>query len=43
MFGGNAWLVLGVPVSGGLLYKEEFDCMMRNGESYAHASKIDLI
>lgn len=30
MFGGNAWLVLGVPVSGGLLYKEEFDCMMRN-------------
>lgn len=32
-FGGNAWLVLGVPVSGGLLYKEEFDCMLRNGES----------
>ena len=30
MFGGSAWLVLGVPVSGGLLYKEEFDCMMRN-------------
>lgn len=28
-FGGNAWLVLGVPVSGGLLYKEEFDCMQR--------------
>ncbi len=38
MFGGSAWLVLGVPVSGGLLYKEEFDCMMRNGKSYAHAS-----
>ena len=32
MFGGVAWLVLGVPVSGGLLYKEEFDCMMKNGE-----------
>lgn len=32
MFGGSAWLVLGVPVSGGLLYKEEFDCMLRNGE-----------
>lgn len=32
MFGGSAWLVLGVPVSGGLLYKEEFDCMMRNGK-----------
>lgn len=31
-FGGRAWLVLGVPVSGGLLYKEEFDCMLRNGE-----------
>lgn len=30
-FGGKAWLVLGVPVSGGLLYKEEFDCMLRNG------------
>jgi len=30
MFGGTAWLVLGVPVSGGLLYKEEFDCMLRN-------------
>jgi len=32
MFGGSAWLVLGVPVSGGLLYKEEFDSMMRNAE-----------
>lgn len=30
MFGGSAWLVLGVPVSGGLLYQEEFDCMQRN-------------
>lgn len=30
MFGGSAWLVLGVPVSGGLLYKEEFDCMLHN-------------
>lgn len=30
MFGGNAWLVLGVPVSGGLLYDEEFACMQRN-------------
>eukprot|EP00579_Thalassiosira_antarctica_P001893 CAMPEP_0201871316 /NCGR_PEP_ID=MMETSP0902-20130614/4265_1 /ASSEMBLY_ACC=CAM_ASM_000551 /TAXON_ID=420261 /ORGANISM="Thalassiosira antarctica, Strain CCMP982" /LENGTH=397 /DNA_ID=CAMNT_0048397265 /DNA_START=29 /DNA_END=1222 /DNA_ORIENTATION=+ len=29
-FGGSAWLVLGVPTTGGLLYKEEFDCMMRN-------------
>lgn len=27
----SAWLVLGVSVSGGLLYKEEFDCnMLRN-------------
>ena len=31
-FRGNAWLVLGVPVSGGLLYKDEFDGMMKNGE-----------
>ena len=30
MFGGAAWLVLGVPVTGGLLYKEEFDAMMQN-------------
>jgi ferredoxin--NADP+ reductase len=30
MFGGTAWLVLGVPVTGGLLYKEEFDAMMEN-------------
>jgi len=32
MFGGTAWLVLGVPTSGGLLYKEEIDAMMQNGE-----------
>lgn len=30
MYGGVAWLVLGVPTSGGLLYKEEFDAMMQN-------------
>ncbi|KAL7528144.1 hypothetical protein ACHAWF_002456 [Thalassiosira exigua] len=30
MFGGDAWLVLGVPVTGGLLYQEEFNCMTRN-------------
>eukprot|EP00559_Dactyliosolen_fragilissimus_P007686 CAMPEP_0184859224 /NCGR_PEP_ID=MMETSP0580-20130426/4222_1 /TAXON_ID=1118495 /ORGANISM="Dactyliosolen fragilissimus" /LENGTH=434 /DNA_ID=CAMNT_0027355729 /DNA_START=271 /DNA_END=1575 /DNA_ORIENTATION=+ len=28
LFGGTAWLVLGVPVSGGLLYNEEIDYMM---------------
>ena len=27
VFGGTAWLVLGVPTTGGLLYKEEFDAM----------------
>ena len=32
MFGGTAWLLLGVPTSGGLLYKEEIDAMMQNGE-----------
>lgn len=32
MFGGSAWLVLGVPVRGGLLYDEEFDFMVKNGE-----------
>lgn len=30
MYGGTAWLVLGVPVTGGLLYKEEFDAMLEN-------------
>lgn len=30
VFGGTAWLVLGVPTSGGLLYKDEIDAMMRN-------------
>lgn len=30
MFGGTAWLVLGVPTTGGLLYKDEFDCMQQN-------------
>lgn len=30
MFGGTAWLVLGVPTSGGLLYKPEFDAMLKN-------------
>eukprot|EP00551_Chaetoceros_affinis_P012830 CAMPEP_0203668982 /NCGR_PEP_ID=MMETSP0090-20130426/5461_1 /ASSEMBLY_ACC=CAM_ASM_001088 /TAXON_ID=426623 /ORGANISM="Chaetoceros affinis, Strain CCMP159" /LENGTH=433 /DNA_ID=CAMNT_0050533545 /DNA_START=120 /DNA_END=1421 /DNA_ORIENTATION=- len=30
MFGGTAWLVLGVPTSGGLLYKQEFDAMLQN-------------
>jgi hypothetical protein len=42
MFGGSAWLVLGVPVSGGLLYKEEFDCMMRNGESSYKCNISDI-
>lgn len=32
MFGGMAWLVLGVPTSGGLLYKDELDAMIYNGE-----------
>jgi ferredoxin--NADP+ reductase len=27
MFQGRAWLILGVPVTGGLLYKEEWDAM----------------
>ncbi len=34
MFGGTAWLVLGVPTSGGLLYKQEFDAMLQNGEFF---------
>lgn len=30
MYSGNAWLVLGVPVSGGLLYPEELQAMQQN-------------
>jgi len=30
MFNGQAWLVLGVPVTGGLLYPEELNAMMQN-------------
>ena len=29
-FTGTAWLVLGVPVAGGLLYREEIEAMQRN-------------
>jgi ferredoxin--NADP+ reductase len=39
MFGGSAWLVLGVPVSGGLLYDEEFDFMVKNGELHMQLQK----
>merc|ERR1712151_741403 len=30
MFGGTAWLILGVPVTGGLMYKEEIDYMVQH-------------
>ena len=33
MFDDQAWLVFGVPVSGGLLYTEEVDCTQRNADS----------
>lgn len=33
MFQGNAWLILGVPTTGSLLYKPEFDSMIRNDNS----------
>jgi len=29
MFQGTAWLVLGVPTTGGLLYQQEFEAMMK--------------
>jgi ferredoxin--NADP+ reductase len=32
MFNGRAWLVLGVPVTGGLLYPEELDVMRHNSD-----------
>ena len=33
MFSGTAWLILGVPTTSGLLYKEEFDAMQENSIS----------
>lgn len=33
MFQGNAWLILGVPTTGGLLYPQEFQAMQQNGTS----------
>jgi len=38
MFGGSAWLVLGVPTTGGLLYKEEIDAMLKN----AHPDQLQV-
>jgi len=31
MFQGNAWLILGVPTTGGLLYPQEFQAMQQQG------------
>jgi ferredoxin--NADP+ reductase len=33
MYTGNAWLILGVPTTGSLLYKPEFDSMLRQTTS----------
>ncbi len=41
MFGGTAWLVLGVPTTGGLLYQEEFDAMLSNASAGSGTLKID--
>jgi sulfite reductase alpha subunit-like flavoprotein len=43
MFGGSAWLVLGVPVSGGLLYDEEFEFMVKNGELRAENKRHSTV
>ena len=32
MFQGQAWLILGVPVTGGLLYKQELDSMLTSSD-----------
>ena len=42
MFGGTAWLVLGVPTTGGLLYKEEFDAMLRNAEAIPGSGSLKI-
>jgi ferredoxin--NADP+ reductase len=44
MFRGNAWLILGVPTTGSLLYKPEFDAMLRNDAAkqlHGNSLKID--
>jgi len=42
MFQGQAWLILGVPVTGGLLYAPEFDAMQRDVNANASTSSSSL-
>lgn len=42
MYSGTAWLVLGVPTTGGLLYKEEFDAMTRNTQMASSSGNLKI-
>mmetsp|Transcript_68 Transcript_68/g.119 ORF Transcript_68/g.119 Transcript_68/m.119 type:complete len:436 (-) Transcript_68:276-1583(-) len=42
MFQGRAWLILGVPTTGSLLYKPEFDAMLRRQSPDANAGSLRI-
>jgi len=42
MFNGKAWLILGVPVTGGLLYKPELDAMMTQNEEGDNGGELEV-
>jgi ferredoxin--NADP+ reductase len=42
MFNANAWLILGVPVTGGLLYPDELEAMQLNAEQSGGAASLEV-
>ncbi|CAB9518995.1 reductase, leaf isozyme 2, chloroplastic [Seminavis robusta] len=42
MFSGKAWLILGVPVTGGLLYADEFKYMEYNAATGAASGELEV-
>lgn len=42
MFSAKAWLILGVPVTGGLLYNDEFSYMQQQAESGAAGGDLEV-
>lgn len=40
MFTGKVWLILGVPVTGGLLYPQELDAMVENASSLSSSFEV---
>eukprot|EP00536_Pseudo-nitzschia_multiseries_P008688 jgi/Psemu1/319451/estExt_fgenesh1_pm.C_2250001 len=42
LFNGRAWLILGVPTTGSLLYKPEFDAMLRRQDGNDSSSSLRI-